>query len=419
MGRALRHRDYRIYVTADWFSNTGNWAFRVGLGWLAWELTHSGFWLGLVAAASALPAITMTPFVGIVGDRYDRLVVMKVTTLLSALFALVLAIITLIDLVDQFSLIIFAFLIGLMHTLGQPARLTMTPVLVPHEDLQPAIGLNAALHSSGRFLGPALAGFAIAIGGANLIFFFNVATYFIFLGGLIMIRLHTHEVGHRGDHGVVGDIIHGIKYAFGHAQIGVVIILSIVSAVFTRGFMELFPGFNDVLFGKGPEELGILFGSVGVGGIIGSICFANFGKFDGLFNLGMFILFSSIVFLLVYSTTSFYWLAVAMVVCIGFATAVWQAATNVLIQRTVDSGLRARVMSVYAFSYRAGPALGGLLAGSASVFVGLRAPVIAGAIICLLVLLYYLPRRQRMTSEFDELMAAPSNHPPAAPDPAQ
>ena len=73
MGRALRHADYRLFCITHWFSAVGFWVQRVSVGWLTWELTHSGAWLGIIAAMEAVPTFIITPVAGAVADRMDRL----------------------------------------------------------------------------------------------------------------------------------------------------------------------------------------------------------------------------------------------------------------------------------------------------------------------------------------------------------
>jgi hypothetical protein len=56
IARTLAHRDFGIYVAGNSISLIGTWMQRIGVGWLAWELSHSGTVLGLVAFADPFPA---------------------------------------------------------------------------------------------------------------------------------------------------------------------------------------------------------------------------------------------------------------------------------------------------------------------------------------------------------------------------
>ncbi len=70
---ALRHRNFRIYISGNAISLIGTWTQRSAVGWLTWDLTQSGFWLGLIACADLLPAVFIGPLGGVLADRLDRL----------------------------------------------------------------------------------------------------------------------------------------------------------------------------------------------------------------------------------------------------------------------------------------------------------------------------------------------------------
>lgn len=46
IARALSHSSFRRFAGGDLVSLLGNWVQRVGVGWLTWQLTESGTWLG-------------------------------------------------------------------------------------------------------------------------------------------------------------------------------------------------------------------------------------------------------------------------------------------------------------------------------------------------------------------------------------
>ncbi|MCY4503725.1 MAG: MFS transporter, partial [Alphaproteobacteria bacterium] len=71
--RVFANRNYRLYFTGNAVSLVGTWMQRTGVGALAWELTESAFYLGLIAMAEFLPSILLGPFAGAVADRVSRL----------------------------------------------------------------------------------------------------------------------------------------------------------------------------------------------------------------------------------------------------------------------------------------------------------------------------------------------------------
>src|SRR3989475_6844473 len=69
---ALRHRNYRLFLTGQIISTIGTWMQSVAMPWLALQLTHSGLLVGLVLAAQFLPVLLGSQLGGIVADRYRK-----------------------------------------------------------------------------------------------------------------------------------------------------------------------------------------------------------------------------------------------------------------------------------------------------------------------------------------------------------
>jgi hypothetical protein len=76
---ALAHRNYRIYAGGNAVSLVGIWMQRVAVGWLAWTLTHSGTWLGVMSMAEFFPVVFLSPLAGALADRRDRVGIIRVT----------------------------------------------------------------------------------------------------------------------------------------------------------------------------------------------------------------------------------------------------------------------------------------------------------------------------------------------------
>ena len=68
----LKQRNYAIYTAGGTISLFGLWAHRLAVYWLAWELTNSSFWVGMIAFADLIPTLFLTPFAGVLADTYDR-----------------------------------------------------------------------------------------------------------------------------------------------------------------------------------------------------------------------------------------------------------------------------------------------------------------------------------------------------------
>ena len=72
LGRALSHRNARLFFGASAIAWTGLWIHRIAVAWLAWDLTRSAFWVGMVAFCDLAPAVLFSPIAGAIADRVDR-----------------------------------------------------------------------------------------------------------------------------------------------------------------------------------------------------------------------------------------------------------------------------------------------------------------------------------------------------------
>ena len=91
----FRHRNYVMFMAGLGPHAISSWMYRVAVGWLAWELTKSSSWLGIVAFCDLFPVMVISPFAGVLADRIDRLKIARVAQLLNMLQAAVLAALTL------------------------------------------------------------------------------------------------------------------------------------------------------------------------------------------------------------------------------------------------------------------------------------------------------------------------------------
>src|ERR1043165_8201783 len=87
--RALGQRNYGLYAGANAVSLVGTWMHRIAVGWLAWELTHSGTWLGIMAFADLAPSVVVGAIGGVAADRLDRIRIIFVSQAIAAAIAFV------------------------------------------------------------------------------------------------------------------------------------------------------------------------------------------------------------------------------------------------------------------------------------------------------------------------------------------
>ncbi len=396
IARAFRNRNYRIWTAGNALSLVGTWIQRVTVGWLAWELTHSGTWLGLIAAAEFLPSIFAGPLGGAVADRLDRLNLTRICQTLLMLQALALGALTLAEMMTPEVLFLLTLFFGVVTAFNQPARLSLVAVLVRRDDISAAVAVNSVLWNGSRFIGPMIAGALIVGVGPGWTFMVKAATVLVFLFSIALIRLPPNPP-RKAQIGMMREIAEGFRYVFRHRAIGSLLLLLVMGAVFARPFAELLPGFADVVFGRGAEGLALLTSATGLGATIGGVWLGQRGRLAGQTRITIWSTLVLSIALLLFTATNWFWLGNLAVAIAGFGMVVSGITTQSLLQTATDPAMLARVLSIYGLSFRAGPALGALLMGAASEAIGLRLPVAIGAALCILA--WYWAHRHRREIE--------------------
>src|SRR3954468_3752451 len=88
--RALRSRNYRLFFAGQVVSLVGNWLTSVATAWLVYRLTHSATLLGVVGFCGQIPAFVISPFAGVLVDRWNlrRAIIVTQTLAMLQSFAL-------------------------------------------------------------------------------------------------------------------------------------------------------------------------------------------------------------------------------------------------------------------------------------------------------------------------------------------
>lgn len=392
--RPFVSRNFRVWTLGNAISLIGMWAQRIAVGWLAWDLTGSAFWLGLVAFADLFPTIVIAPIAGVIADRRSRLAIIRVTQVLSLSLVSLLALLSATGTIRIEMLVLLVLLHGITMGFKQPSRMALTRQLVPGEVLPSAIGINAAVFNLARFIGPALAGLMIVGYGVEAVFVFDAVTSAVLLFALH--HMHLEEPlngadGRRG--GILGGVIEGVRYVAGHKVIGPLLLLQLVFGFGMRAYIELLPGLADQAFGRGAVGLAQMSAAIGIGAIISGLWLAQRGRFDGLRQTILLMHALSALTLIGLALAPNFALALVMVTLNGAGLAAAGVATQTSTQLVVDERMLGRVMSLYGIIFRAAPALGALLMGlAADLLDDLRTPLIAGASLCLVVLALFGPR---------------------------
>ena len=385
--RAFRNRNFAIYTTGNIFSHTGLWVQRLAVGWMAWSLTESAFWVGAVAFADLFPVILLGPFGGVMADRLRRLRVVLACQVLSSLQAVALFLLTAYDMIAIGWLFALVLVQGVIGGINQPARQSLIPSLVREEDLTSAVAINSVIFNVARFIGPAIAGVVIAGYGLAPAFAINAASYLFVIVALLFISIPRRDRRLAGRRTVIGDLLLGLRYTRRHAIIGPLILWSFALSLLVRPVNELLPAATELLFERGAGGLAILTAARGVGALWAGLLLAKSTDVERLPRNVVGSMLLAVISVALLLGGGNFWIGVAALVLFGYAMTRTGVGTMTLIQVTVDNRLRGRVLSLNGLIMRGLPALGGITMGWIADRAGLYWPLAVGAGLCFVIYL--------------------------------
>jgi MFS family permease len=383
----LTNRNFAIFTAGNGISLIGNWAQRVAVGWLTWELTHSAAWLGAVSMAEFLPVIFLAPVTGVLADRFDRRRIAVIGQILAAMQAFALAALTLSGSITPLLLLLLQVFAGVVQPLIQTARLVLVPTLVPRENVGNAVAVTALMFNIARVIGPAFAGLLIATVGVGFAFAVNTTTYIFVISALMMLKLPPHQPVPSGGGallpGIWADFAEGARYTFTQPTLRWVILLVTAAASLTWPVSDFLAGVVDQEFDRGVTALAIFTSANGIGAAIGSIYLAQrkHGPGSGTEAIMIYAVLLNGLFTAAFALTKNFWIAVGMFGLTGLFLLVGGAASQTVVQTTAEDHMRGRVLSIWFTLTRIGPAIGALALGVLSNWLGFTAPICAAGLL--------------------------------------
>jgi MFS family permease len=378
MGRALKHRNYRLFFAGQGTSLVGTWLTRVATSWLVYRLTGSALLLGLVGFVGQLPTFLLAPLAGVLVDRWSRHRVLVMTQALAMLQSALLAALAITHVIQVWHILVLSAFQGFINAFDTPARQSFVVEMVTDRaDLPNAIALNSSMVNGARLLGPSVAGVLIAAFGEGWCFAVDALSYVAVLASLLAMRLAPRPIAVRHAR-VWVELREGLHYVAGFAPIRAILILLAVVSFTGIPYTVLMPIFANKVLKGGPHLLGILMAASGGGAVAGALWLASRRTVLGLGRTLVVAGFCFGVGLIGFSLSRNWIVSLPLLVLAGGGMMVQMAASNTLLQTLVDEDKRGRVMSFYTMAFFGMMPFGSLAAGWAGARIGAPWTVFAG-----------------------------------------
>jgi MFS family permease len=378
---ALRHRNYRLFLTGQIISTVGTWMQSVAMPWLALELTHSGLLVGLVLAAQFTPVLLGGPFGGLVADRERKRNVLLVTQSLFTIPSFVLFAVSATGHAQYWMVIVAAFATGAINMFDVPARQAFVIEMVGRQDLMNAIALNSSVFNASAVIGPAIAGLVIAAVGVPICFLANSVSYLAAIGALLLMRDLPLVVAQHREQPFLKRIAEGAAYARREPVVGMLLIVVAVFSLFAMNRLTLIPLFADQVLHVGAHGFGFLLASMGLGALVGALTLAFSPTLGADPRRQFWMAMIWVVALLEFSISRAFVLSMATLFVAGYCQISFVATANNRIQTITPDHLRGRVMSLYAQALIGVGPLGSTQAGALATLLGAPWAMAIGAVI--------------------------------------
>lgn len=397
VGGVLAQRNARIFYSGSVVCWTGSWVQRIATDWLAWELTHSALWVGVIAFCTLVPSVIVSPIAGAVADRMDRVKLTVASQYVAASQAAILVVLVLTGTIRIEYMAALAFCNGAAETFAQPARQCLIPGLVPRKYLPGAVALNSLTYNTARFIGPAISGPMIAAWGVVPSIAVNCLAFLYASVTMHLLDLDPAvRMGQRRGTSVLQDAIEGVRYVTRHRGIGPVMLFAATVGMALRSVPEMLPPYVAELFGRGAEGLATLASAMGCAALVGGFTIAIRGRLDGLTKVAIGAGGMLVIATCLFVATHQFSVGIVCIALMGAATTMHGISVQTLLQNSSSPAMVGRVLSLWGMITRAAPAMGALVYGAASEVLGLQIPVLIGASLCGLMWLRTWLRRDRI-----------------------
>ena len=374
---ALTLPNFVSYFITNTLSLLGTWVQKVGLGWLAWQITESTFWTSLVSLVLMAPVGFLGPFIAVFAESWDSRRAMLVTKSLMAFISALIFLVQLLELHNLYSLLASSIALGLLSAFHHPVRLVFISLVVPRPYLASAVGMNSVSWNVSRIIGPGIAGITIYLFGPSETFGLATALYLPLIICLWFMVLQPRNAETSSADSFFGKILDGGAVVIRNPLIFSTLCLVFLNSFFVRGVLEIQPAIVGQILAGESASLAIVTAAAGIGSLIASgwigVGQLNHSRIQDL--LWPMVLAGIIVTASLHFLVNIVPMSVIFVIT-GFTATLVGIGAQTLIQLEVNENYRARVMTWWSTISLGSLVLGGIIIGFLGDIIGINNAII-------------------------------------------
>jgi MFS family permease len=331
----------------------------VALTWLVLQKTGSGFALGTVLMAAAVPRGLFMLIGGAVSDRLPANAVAAVAASINTVLVGLVAVLLFMDVFQLNRLILIAALFGLSEAFLYPAILALLPRLIGKSHLGQANAWMQGSEQITNVIGPAAAGIVMGALGLPIAFAINTGLFAIGSGFIYWVRTRQQEhiiqkvlpPAEPRASALMGEILEGLRYAWKQPAIRISLLL-----IATINFAILGPiviGVAELVkvrFGGSATTFGYLQSAYGIGALLGVLIASRLSAIKNLKTPLVLLAYGLGAGLIVLGFVQYAWMASVAIALMGVGGGIVGVLGLTWLQQQTATPMQGRMMSLVMFA---------------------------------------------------------------------
>lgn len=374
-------RSFRLLWMGQLVSLTGGQVRLVALPYQVFLLTGSSFDVGLIGLMQAVPLLTLGLFGGAIADAVDRRRLLLGTQIGLVCVSLALALVTQAGAASVLVLFALTALGACFSALDNPTRSSLFPMLIDRRHYRAAIALNQTSWQLASVVGSIVAGLVIARAGIAAAYWLDVLSFAAAILAVWLMRTPPRVPTERIPVGRA--VIEGIRY-LGATRILMATMVLDFLAMFFGSPRALFPYYAERVFHVGPEGLGLLYASFGLGAFIAAFAsgWTARVKRQGLTILGAVVVWGAAITAFGILDERLFAFACVLLALASGADVVATILRGTILQTVVPDALRGRLNAINLMFVAGGPYLGQVESGAVAGLWSPVAAIVSGGVAC-------------------------------------
>lgn len=354
MLRVLAIRDFMLLWVGGSTSMLGSQFSLIALPWLVLQITGDPLQLGIVMALGGIPRAAFMLFGGVIADRFSPRMILLLCDWINFFISVLVAVLVFTGQMQVWMLYAFSLVTGLLSGFVMPAASSITPSLVPADDLQAANSLSMGTQQLVGFLGPALAGLIIgkdsSILGMTIAFAVDGLTFGLSALALGLMRGGKGQPANAPEaENIWRSMRESFAYLFSNSGLKFLfIVMAGINFLFSGPLLVGIPVLAEQRLAEGATAFGFLMSAYAGGNLVGLILAGVLPKAQGskfrVLMIGLLASFGAVLISLGWITNT--WVDVTLMALLGVGNGYFGLVLFTWIQQRTPREMIGRVMSI-------------------------------------------------------------------------